>query len=201
MQGFKAKLRSQIRKAEKNGLVFDCANDQKSIEDFYCVFTQNMHNLGSPIHSKKWFHAVRESYGKDMLVGRVWLEDKIIGSGILLFSGGNVAIPWASTLRDYNHLAPNMLLYWNLLRLSCERGCKQFDFGRSTLGEGTFRFKQQWGAKPVLLDWQILDKQGRLVKTINRKSRLRGMFEAVWKLLPLPIANTIGPLVRKHISL
>jgi FemAB-related protein (PEP-CTERM system-associated) len=201
LQGFKAKLRSQIRKAEKNGLTFDCANDQKSIEDFYYVFTRNMLNLGSPTHSKKWFYALRESFGKDILVGRVWLEDKIVGSGILLFSGGNVAIPWASTLRDYNSLAPNMLLYWNLLRLSCERGCKQFDFGRSTLGEGTFRFKQQWGAKPVLLDWQILDEQGRLAKATNSKSRVRGMFETVWKLLPLPVANTIGPHIRRHISL
>jgi FemAB-related protein (PEP-CTERM system-associated) len=201
LQGFKAKLRSQIRKAEKNRLAFDCANDQKSIEDFYYVFTRNMHNLGSPTHSRKWFHAVRESFGKDMLVGRVWLEDKVVGSGILLFCGDNVAIPWASTLREYNPLAPNMLLYWNLLRLSCERGCRQFDFGRSTFGEGTFKFKQQWGAKPVLLDWQILDRQGRPAETGSSKSRLRDMVETVWKRLPLPVANTIGPHLRRHISL
>ncbi len=199
--GFKAKLRSQIRKAEKNGLSFDCANDKKSIEDFYYVFTRNMHNLGSPTHSKKWFHALRESYGKDLLVGRVWFEDKIVGSGILLFSGGNVSIPWASTLRDYNRLAPNMLLYWNLLRVSCERGCRQFDFGRSTFGEGTFKFKKQWGAKPVLLDWQTLDKQGALAEMSGSKSRVRDMVETVWKKLPLPVANTIGPHLRRHISL
>jgi FemAB-related protein (PEP-CTERM system-associated) len=202
---FKSKLRSQIRKAEKNGLEFDYANDEKSIEDFYYVFTRNMHNLGSPTHSKKWFHALRESYGDNLLVGRVWCEDKIVGAGILLFSGTNVSIPWASTLRDYNRLAPNMLLYWNLLRTSCERGCKQFDFGRSTFGEGTFRFKQQWGAKPVLLDWQTLNKQGALAESSTAKSdgksQLRGMVEAVWKKLPLPVANTIGPRLRRHISL
>ena len=201
LQGFKAKLRSQIKKAEKNGLTFDSANDKKSIEDFYYVFTRNMHNLGSPTHSRKWFHAVRECYGEDLLVGRVWLEDRIVGSGILLFSGGNVAIPWASTLRDYNRLAPNMLLYWNLLRLSCVRGCKQFDFGRSTFGEGTFKFKQQWGAKPVLLDWRILDKQGTQTETGSSKSRIRELVESAWKILPLPVANTIGPRLRRHISL
>lgn len=200
-ESFKSKLRSQIRKAEKNGLTFDFANDKKSIEDFYYVFTRNMHNLGSPTHSKKWFHALRESYGKDFLVGRVWFEDKIVGSGILLFSGNNVCIPWASTLRDYNRLAPNMLLYWNLLSVSCERGCKQFDFGRSTFGEGTYKFKQQWGAKPVLLDWQTLDKQGELEIASNGKSRIRDVVESVWKKLPLPVANTIGPHLRRRISL
>jgi FemAB-related protein (PEP-CTERM system-associated) len=199
--GFKSKLRSQIRKAEKNGLDFDYANDAESIEDFYKVFSRNMLNLGSPTHSKKWFHALRKSYGNNLIVGRVWFEDKVVGSGILLFSGNNVSIPWASTLREYNRLAPNMLLYWNLLRISCERGCKQFDFGRSTFGEGTFKFKQQWGAKPVPLDWQTLDRQGATAAMSSGKSRVRDMVENVWKKLPLPVANTIGPHLRRHISL
>ncbi|MCG6939542.1 MAG: FemAB family PEP-CTERM system-associated protein [Gammaproteobacteria bacterium] len=197
----KSKVRSQIRKAEKNGLDFNYTNDAKSIEDFYYVFSRNMHNLGSPTHSKKWFYSLRESYGENLLVGRVWFEDKIVGAGILLFSGNNVSIPWASTLREYNRLAPNMLLYWNLLRISCERGCKQFDFGRSTFGEGTFKFKQQWGAKPVLLEWQILDNKGAMAAMNTGKSRTRELVETVWKKLPLPIANTLGPRLRRHISL
>ena len=201
LAGFKSKLRSQIKKAEKNGLIFDFANDKESIEGFFYVFCRNMHLLGSPTHSVKWFQALREMYQDDLLVGRVWFEEKIVGAGILLFSGSNVSIPWASTLRDYNHLAPNMLLYWNLLRMSCDRGCKQFDFGRSTYGEGTYNFKKQWGARPVLLDWQILDKQGAVAEMSASKSRVRDMVETVWKKLPLSVVNTIGPRLRKHISL
>ena len=198
---FKSKLRSQINKAEKNGLTFDCANDEKSIDDFFYVFCRNMHLLGSPTHSIKWFHALREMYKDDLMVGRVWFDGKIVGAGILLFSGDNVSIPWASTLRDYNRLAPNMLLYWNLLRISCERGCKQFDFGRSTYGEGTYKFKKQWGAKPVLLDWTTLDKQGVVEEASGGKGRARELVETVWKKLPLPVVNAIGPRLRRHISL
>ena len=201
LAGFKSKLRSQIKKAEKNGLLFDFANDTKSIDDFFYVFCRNMHLLGSPTHSIKWFQALREMYQDDLLVGRVWFEGKIVGAGILLFSGNNVSIPWASTLRDYNRLAPNMLLYWNLLRVSCVRGCKQFDFGRSTYGEGTYKFKKQWGARPVLLDWQTLGKQGVLTEMSNGKSRIRDMVETVWKKLPLSVVNTIGPRMRRYISL
>ncbi|MDX2504310.1 MAG: FemAB family PEP-CTERM system-associated protein [Gammaproteobacteria bacterium] len=201
LAGFKSKLRSQIKKAEKNGLLFDFANDAKSIEDFFYVFCRNMHLLGSPTHSIKWFQVLREMYQDDLIVGRVWFEDKIVGAGLLLFSGNNVSIPWASTLREYNHLAPNMLLYWNLLRISCDRGCRQFDFGRSTYGEGTYNFKKQWGARPVLLDWQALDRRGALAEKGHGKSRIRGMVEMVWKKLPLPVVNTIGPRMRRHISL
>lgn len=206
LAGFKPKLRSQIKKAGKNGLLFDSSNDAKSIEDFFYVFCRNMHLLGSPTHSIKWFQALRESYQDDLLVGRVWLDGKIVGAGIILFSGKNVAIPWASTLRDYNRLAPNMLLYWNMLRVSCDRGCKQFDFGRSTFGEGTYKFKQQWGAKPMLLDWQYIDKRGKadregINKSHARKSQVRSMIETLWKKLPLSVVNTVGPHLRRHISL
>lgn len=203
LAGFKSKLRSQVKKAGKNGLQFDYSNDEKSIDDFYYVFCRNMHLLGSPTHSIKWFQALREMYQDDLLVGRVWFEGKIVGAGILLFSGNKtVAIPWASTLRDYNRLAPNMLLYWNLLRVSCDRNCKQFDFGRSTYGEGTYKFKKQWGAKPVLLDWQTLNKQGVVTEVSNSGSgRARDMVEAVWKKLPLSVVNAVGPRLRRHISL
>ncbi|MCK4704648.1 MAG: FemAB family PEP-CTERM system-associated protein [Gammaproteobacteria bacterium] len=201
LAGFKSKLRSQIKKAEKNGLTFDFANDKKSINDFFYVFCRNMHSLGSPTHSVTWFQALRELYKENLLVGRVWFEGKIVGSGILLFSGNKVSIPWASTLRDYNHLAPNMLLYWNLLQVSCDRACTQFDFGRSTYGEGTYKFKKQWGAKPVLLDWKTLDKQGLVAEVSTSKSRLRDLVEVVWKKLPLLIVNIIGPRLRRHISL
>jgi len=201
LAGFKSKLRSQIKKSEKNGLIFDFANDEKSIEDFYYVFCRNMHLLGSPTHSIKWFQVLREMYQDDLLVGRVWFEGKIVGAGILLFSGNNVSIPWASTLRDYNRLAPNMLLYWNLLRVSCERECGQFDFGRSTYGEGTYKFKKQWGAKPVVLDWQIFDKKSVTVEMTGEKTHARDMAEKIWKRLPLPVVNIIGPRLRRYISL
>lgn len=201
LAGFKSKLRSQIKKAGKNGLQFDFANDEKSIDDFFYVFCRNMHLLGSPTHSLKWFQSLRETYQDDLLVGRIWYEGKIVGAGILLFSGSNVSIPWASTLREYNRLAPNMLLYWNLLKVSCERGCKQFDFGRSTYGEGTYNFKKQWGAKPVLLDWKTLDKQGVMAEMAGSKSRVRELVETVWRKLPLPVVNAIGPRLRRHISL
>jgi FemAB-related protein (PEP-CTERM system-associated) len=197
---FKSKLRSQIRKAEKNGLSFDDTNDEKSVDDFFDVYSRNMHMLGSPTHAVSLFHELRKYYGEDLLIGRVWSEDKVVGAGVLLFQGKNVSIPWASTLRDYNRLAPNMLLYWNLLRIACERGCTQFDFGRSTYGEGTFKFKQQWGAEPVMLDWKCVDNSG-IVSCGGGSGRYRKWIESGWRKMPLPAANIIGSCLRRYISL
>lgn len=198
--GFKSKLRSQICKAEKNDLIFQWGQ-LSDINAFYDVFSQNMHELGSPVHSKKWIQSVLTNYGEKAKMGLVFLKDQPVGCGIVLLCGKTVSIPWASTLRRLNSLGPNMLLYWNILKFSADNGYTVFDFGRSTPGEGTYKFKTQWGSAPRLLQWQNLMQSGSGdSKTIN-SGRTRDFAESVWSHLPLWTANAIGPNIRKHISL
>jgi len=54
MASFKSKLRSQIRKAEKNGLTVSLGIDEQHVSHFYEVYSKNMRDLGSPVHSIKW---------------------------------------------------------------------------------------------------------------------------------------------------
>jgi FemAB-related protein (PEP-CTERM system-associated) len=200
--GFKSKLRSQIRKSEKNGLTAQTGNSSNFINEFYQVFTRNMRDLGSPVHSKQWFEHIIACYGEDAIIATVYSENQAVGAGIVLFNGDKACIPWASTNADFNRLAPNMLLYWTLLKFVNDRGCKEFDFGRSTLGEGTFKFKSQWGAKPELLNWQKYNSAGYLVEESSGEvSNLRSLVEQVWRKLPVSISEYIGPKIRKYISL
>lgn len=201
MASFKSKLRSQIRKAEKNGVCFRWAGVD-GVDSFYTVYCRNMRDLGSPAHSRKWFLSIMTNYGKKARIGLAEYEGKCIGAGLILSTNRMTAIPWASTLRAYNRLSPNMLLYWNFLKYSSDNGCKVFDFGRSTEGEGTYRFKKQWGAEPVPLLWYSLQKD--TVKDNSQKDTQSGMRDkvaALWSKIPLPAANCIGPRLRKYISL
>lgn len=202
---FKSKLRSQVRKAEKNGLTSELGNSPALIDEFYDVFAKNMHKLGSPVHSKSWFDALAKEYGDNLTVGVVRSEGQCIGAGIVLSVGDKVAIPWASTLSAFNRLSPNMMLYWNFLAKACDSGKKQFDFGRSTFGEGTYKFKQQWGAQPRPLQWYDLLSEsvsdGDAEEQEGEASKLRNMVEKIWTRLPLSLTKILGPVVRKHISL
>jgi len=212
-KSYKPKLRSQIRKAEKNGLTAEIRQGDSAIELFYAVFSRNMLRLGSPVHSLSWFKELGRAYGDKMLVGLVFKEDQPVGGGIVMVQGKQACIPWASTLEEYNKLAPNMLLYWTLLARVNDLGCIQFDFGRSTLGEGTFRFKKQWGAVPHHLIWRNENPSSKTqsdAKTVvaNERAgattmvcRLRLLVERIWQRLPLPVANWIGPKLRRYITL
>jgi len=196
--GFKSKLRSQVKKASKEGLACRIGHTEL-LPFFYRVFSQNMRDLGSPVHSKKWLQSVLSAYRERSLVGLVVKDGKPAAAGIVISHGNTMTIPWASALREYNPLSPNMLLYWTLLQYACDNGFKYFDFGRSTPNEGTYAFKKQWGALPVKLYWY---KQGVHSPGGERgaKSILRGGLEQGWARLPLAVANALGPRIRKYID-
>jgi len=201
LKSFKSKLRSQIRKAEKNGLNYQTGNSQQLIDEFYQVFINNMRKLGSPTHSKAWYDSLLKNYQDDLLISVVYSESIPIGAGIVLRNGKRACIPWASTLAEYNRLAPNMLLYWSLLQMVTGSGTREFDFGRSTYGEGTYKFKRQWGAQPRLLQWFLPGQQSASVEMSSPPSKLRKIVEQTWPKLPIGITTFIGPRVRKYISL
>lgn len=196
---FKSKLRSQVRKAEKNGLSFTWDNSR--VTEFYQVFCENMRDLGSPVHSRIWFEAVLHHYGERAHVGLVYSGEKAVGGGILLSIDNKISVPWASTLRSYNRLNPNMLLYWNLLKFSADNGFSLFDFGRSTPGEGTYKFKSQWGAQPEPLLWYNVSLHGHQAAAVSANSSSRKFVAKYWQQLPIPVANFLGSRLRRYISL
>jgi len=201
LAGLKSKLRSQIRKPARDGLVA-VLGGLELVPEFYQIFSENMRALGSPVHSRKWIESIVKYYAMRARVGLVYTpEGEPAAGGVILLHGKSVSIPWASSLRKFNKLNPNMLLYWNFLAFAADQGFGRFDFGRSTPGEGTYRFKAQWGARPVALDWRRIGHQGVKKLASTQKSELRGQAENIWKHLPLALCNTCGPLLRRYVSL
>lgn len=207
MSAFKSKLRSQIRKAEKNGLRTEIAQFQNSeaymqhFNDFYSVISRNMRALGSPVHSANWFYEILKAYQHNAYMALVYKEDVIVGGAIVLMNGDKASIPWASTVSEYNRLAPNMLLYWGVLSQAVSSGMASFDFGRSTMNEGTYKFKKQWGCEPTQLHWSEMIA-GQVVENEDmNKSTARKVVEQVWCKTPLFLTNQLGPRIRKYISL
>ncbi|MBE0618906.1 MAG: GNAT family N-acetyltransferase [Proteobacteria bacterium] len=204
LAGFKAKHRSQVRKPERDGLTTRLGGAEL-LSQFYGIFSENMRDLGSPVHSRDWFSSVVATYGEYCRIGIVYLPDGTPGAGgIILLNGNTVSIPWASSLRRYNRQNPNMLLYWSVLAFAADRGYGRFDFGRSTLGEGTYKFKEQWGARPQPLGWMVLGTKGRGVAmngSVRPPGSGRRVAEAVIRYLPVTVATILGAKVRRYVSL
>lgn len=200
MKSFKSKLRNQIIKPLKEGLAFRTGGVEL-LEDFYRVFLANMRDLGSPVHSVKLMHHVLSEFLEQSKVIVVYREKEPVASSLVVGFNKMLGIPWASSLRKYAALSPNMLLYLRMLEYACDHGYQVFDFGRSSPGEGTYRFKEQWGAMPVPLHWYYISLHGKPLDPETLENRKFEKAIRYWKMLPLPVTRTIGPGIRKHIGL
>ena len=200
MQSFKAKLRSQIKKPLKEGLKFKVGGVEL-LDDFYKVFSINMRDLGSPVHSKSLMKNVLEEFPKESRIIMVYKDDQPIACSLIVGFTDTLENPWASALRQYSRLSPNMLLYWTMLEYACDNGLKYFDFGRSSPDEGTYKFKEQWGAVPTPLHWHYIALDGQPIgEETSEKSKFERAIQ-YWQKLPVPVTKIIGPMIRKHIGL
>jgi serine/alanine adding enzyme len=196
---FPAKLRSQIRKPQKEGCEI-CSGGHELLDDFYRVFVYNMRDLGSPVHSKKMMAAMLHHYGAAARLFVVYKDTLPVACSLVAGFNKVLFNPWASFNKNYRACAPNMLLYWGMLEYAIANGYSFFDFGRSTKEEGTYRFKEQWGAVSEPLTWYYhYARKTPLVQSSNGKNKKR--FIAVWQKLPLGVTRVLGPIIRKQIPL
>jgi len=185
------KLRAQIKKAKRNNPSFSVGGIEL-LDDFYKVFAQNMRDLGTPVYSKSLFISMLEN-NKKAYISVVYIDEKPVSCGFLLGWRNTLEIPWASTIRKANKTDANMYLYWNILKFAIEKEFSIFDFGRSNKDASTYRFKKQWGAKPMELHWQYWLPDGMALPQINPNNLKYKVTIALWKRLPVKIANIIGP--------
>jgi len=194
-----SKLRSQIRRPIKEGM-YSKIGGMEELDSFYEVFSINMRDLGTPVYPKVFFKNVLKAFPTTSRICTVYSkEGQPVASGFVIGFKEKLEIPWASSLRDYNRYSPNMLLYWCLLKFACENRYKVFDFGRCTRDQGTYKFKEQWGAKPVPLYWYYWMRNGGPLPNFSPENPKYGTAINIWKRLPVGLTRLIGPFIVKNL--
>lgn len=192
------KARNQVRKAEGSGLTVR-SGGAELLDTFYSVFARNMRDLGTPVYSRRFFREVLDTFPDAVRVFIVDAGGVPAAGAITLRHRDTVQVPWASSLREYLAQCPNNLLYWRIIEDAIAAGAATLDFGRSTAGEGTFRFKQQWGAMPHPLYWEYALLGGATLPDFSAKNPRFERAVAVWKRLPIGVTNRLGPHIVRSI--
>jgi len=160
-----------------------------------------MRDLGSPVHAKKFIASVISKFAHQARIFLVHKNEDTYAASITLGCSNTLYNPWASSLRRYSASSPNMLLYWTMLDYACNNGFKRFDFGRSTPGEGTHRFKQQWGADEAPLHWLSLTRSPALTPSPSQQKSKFEIAMQLWQKMPVCLSKIAGPPLRKYIGL
>lgn len=188
-RAFPGKLRSQIRRADKEGLRVEFGTEH--LRAYHQVFAEHMRDLGSPAHGLFFFERLARALEEKAWVGVAYLGDVPVAGGFAIENGREVEISWASSLRRYQKISPNMALYGAFIRRACERGFGVFNFGRCTPDSGTHRFKQQWGTRDEPLTWY---QQSTAAAQAPPSGEAGGFQLAVqvWQRLPLVVTTPLG---------
>lgn len=192
------KQRAMVRKGIKNGLqsVVD-----PNVDRFFAVFADNVHRHGTPAMPKRWFQELQREFGPDCEVMTVTSAEGRPVSSVLSFYFRDEVLPYYAgddlAARD---LAANDFKYWELMRRSCARGLKVFDYGRSKQGTGPYAFKKNWGFEPTPLNYEYrLYKRDAVPQNNPSNAKYKLMIEA-WRRLPLGVANWLGPFVVRSLG-
>jgi FemAB-related protein (PEP-CTERM system-associated) len=191
------KTRAEIREGIRNGLEFKV--DAIGPSEFFDVYSRSVRDLGTPVFPKRLFINGLEQFGSDCKIFSVHWQGKAVSAVWTLFYKDKVVPYFGGSIREYNRLAVNNFMYWMLMKYGCENGYKVFDFGRSKKGTGSFDFKKRWGMTMSELSYQyFLVRQQVLPDTSPLNPRF-SMGIQLWRRLPLPLTQWIGPMVSKHL--
>jgi FemAB-related protein (PEP-CTERM system-associated) len=190
LKGLPADTRYAIRKSQKAGLAW---TDDLTLQEFYDIYAQNVHRLGTPVFPKALFADLLSQFPEHCKLFGVRKGNKAI-AGVMSFYFRDQVLPYyGGSLLEYFKDSPNNFMYWNLIAQSCAEGYRHFDFGRSKRETGSWKFKSSWSMEVTELPYRY---QLVRAKGIPEMSPIDPKFQlpvALWKRLPLSWTKTLGP--------
>lgn len=194
------KQRAEVRKGLANELEVSIGTSAEDRAAHYAVYAESVRNLGTPVFPRSLFDAVLDGFGDDADILTVRHGGKPVASVLSLYHGGAVMPYWGGGTWDARRLRANDRMYFELMLHARRRGCTQFDFGRSKTGSGPADFKKNWGFEAEPLGYASWTAPGAEARDADPTSAKHAARIALWKRLPLPLANIIGPHIARGLG-
>ena len=191
------KQRAMVRKGIQNGLH---SEQDASVDRLFRVYAESVHNLGTPVFSKRYFEILRYVFAERSDIITITKEGEAVASVLNFYFRDQVLPYYGGGTTKARHLAANDFMYWEVMRRACERGLQLFDFGRSKIGTGAYDFKRNWGFNPRPMIYQFRLAPGRSIPDLNPLSPKFRVFVVLWKRLPLGVATRLGPHIVRGLA-
>ncbi len=194
------KHRVELRKALANpALRVEIGKTAKLIRDHYRVYSHSVRNLGTPVFPARLFREMLDRFGEDADILAVYDGDRPVSAVLSLYHKGAVMPYWGGGIHDARRLRSNELMYFRLMAHARERGCATFDFGRSKKDSGQAAWKKSFGFEPRPLHYHTWSADGKARDIDPRSDKYQRRID-LWKKLPLPVANLIGPMIARGLG-
>lgn len=191
------KQRAVVRKGIKNNLE---ARIETDLEGFFPLYAESRRDLGSPIFAKALFRNLMAEFGEDCEVVTVYQGARPVSTLMTFYFRDEVLPYYGAGAAAARACAAYDFMYWDVMRRACERGARIFDFGRSKRDTGAWAFKKHWGFEPQPLSYQYKLLKRNAIPDVNPSNPKYQLLIALWRRLPIPLANAIGPAFSRSLG-
>jgi FemAB-related protein (PEP-CTERM system-associated) len=193
------KARAVVRKALDEGVLRD--EIDADIDRFYRVYAVSVRNLGSPVFSRRYVRELKREFGDDceflIVTGP---GGKPVASVVSFYFRDEVLPYYGGGTAEARDSGAHAYLYFRLMCRAAERGARIFDFGRSKKDTGAYSFKKNFGFDPQPLAYEYKPRPGVRIPDATTLNPRYQRFIEMWRRLPLPVANGIGPYLVKRLG-
>ena len=191
------KQRAMVRAGIKAGLTSVIDNN---VDRLHLAYSESVRNLGTPVFPKKFFQILKAVFGENCEILSIEHEGNLIASVMSFYFKDEVLPYYGGGTDAARDLKGNDFMYWEVMRRAVEKGCRIFDYGRSKVDTGSYRFKKHWGFEPEPLFYEVDLVKATQIPEINPLNPKYKFFIAAWKRLPLPVSQAIGPWLAKDLG-
>lgn len=194
------KARAEVRKGLGFGHRITIGRGRDDRTAHYACYSKSVRNLGTPVFPQRLFAAMLDAFPDSSDILTVWQDDSPLASVLSFYHDGAVLPFWGGGGHAARPARANELMYYELMCHARRQGMTRFDFGRSKTGSGPFAFKKNWGFDPVPLTYGAWTAPGAPARNIDPTDASYSRKIELWKKLPLPVANTLGPWIARGLA-
>jgi FemAB-related protein (PEP-CTERM system-associated) len=194
------KQRADVRKSLKGDLTVTTGASQRDVDAHYELYAESVRNLGTPVFPKKLFEVMLEMFEDEADILTVSNGAEPVASVLSFYHQGTVMPFWGGGNFAARGLKANERMYYELMLHARARVMTRFDFGRSKVDSGPYRYKKNWGFEPEPMTYGSWSADPSQARDVDPTSDAYARKIELWKKLPLPIANRLGPIIARGLA-
>lgn len=197
LESIPRKSRATVRKAIANhALNYEVNRDVDLLWHLHAV---NLKKLGTPVFPKSFFRTIMDAMGDKADILFALHKGKAV-AGVMNFYFRDVCNPYFSgSLPESNATGANNYMYFALMCHGLKKGCKQFDFGKSRRGSGSFDFKKNMGFEPKPLPFEFIFNTRSELPSFNPSNPKLAKLLDIWSSQPLWTSKIAGPMLNRFL--
>jgi GNAT acetyltransferase-like protein len=195
----KSSVQRRIRRAEREGLVYECGRSDVLLRKFYLLMLLARRRHHVPPQPAAWFRNLLASMGDALQIHLVSYRSTAVASLITLRFKNTVVYKYGASDQVYHRLGSMPFLLAKAIREAKSSGAQVFDLGRCDYdNQGLIDFKNKWAStRASLTCWRFPAPAQGLSRGDAPGLKLAKNF---FGFLPTSMLKLAGQILYRHIG-